>query len=569
MADRVLVLDDDTRVFLGVVRSLGRRGLEVHAAPANLASPALASTFIAKIHRIPPYLVGPERWVERVRGLIEAHDYRLVIPCSDTMLAILSCHADALGRDRLAIPAPEVVELFTDKQATRKLAKELGVPVAQGRLLTAKDKAEAVRAEFGLPLILKPRSSATGDDVQKRYAQLVADADELHDALPQAIEDGYLCEAFFEGAGVGLSVLARGGRVVRAFQHRRLAEAIEGGSCCRIGEEVDPGLLAGVEAIVRAAGLDGVAMFEFRQNPETRKFILLEVNPRFWGSLPLALVSGADFPAALYDRIVHGSAPAWGDVACGCEKRELAGEYDRLLRRLSTAESRFPKLCIAAAEMLEWLPRLISGRVFDSWAADDKAPWVQERRLLVKLVGGRIAKRLPGSATLRQARSRSALRKLLRKASCGSTRLIFVGRENESRSPFAAALTRQKLKQAGCALEVHSAGIDPSFDRPATNHAIMAAAAYGVDLASHRSTQLDPDQVRPGDVLIAVDDDVAQRLKERSLSDARLLRLPDISGAAALPRGSLKSTARSTELFAQQVVFAVHPQRRIQRNQGR
>lgn len=562
MAERVLVLDDDVRVFLAVVRSLGRRGLEVHAAPANFASPALRSRFISVIHRIPPYLAAPDSWVQSMRELIQEHDFRLVIPCSDTMVAILNRHADALGRHRLAIVEPETIELFTDKHATRTLAQEIGIPVARGRLLSAHEYADDLATEFGLPLILKPRSSATAADVQKRYAQSIADRSALAEALPGAVAGGFLCEAYFPGTGVGLSVLARQGRIVRAFQHRRLAEAIEGGSSKRIGEEIDPDLLARVEAMAAAARLDGVAMFEFRQDPATREAVLLEVNPRFWGSLPLALASGADFPAALYDQIVHGSAPAWSAVRLGVEKRDLAGEYDRLLRRLSTIENRVSKLNIAAREALDWLPKMISARIFDSWAADDEEPWRMVRNRLLKLTARRIAKRLPGSGRLRRTRSRKAIRRLLANSDCASTRLIFVGRENENRSPFAAALVRKRLDSVECALEVQSAGTNPAGGRPATPEAILAATAYGLDLGSHRSERLDRNRLRAGDLLIAIDDDVAQRLEAEPLGEANLLRLPDISGAAALPAGCLQGTARSTELLARELLAALHPQGR-------
>ena len=37
-------------------------------------------------------------------------------------------------------------------------------------------------------------------------------------------------------------------------------------------------------------------MAEFRYNPETDAFCLLELNPRYWGGLPTAIKSGVDFP---------------------------------------------------------------------------------------------------------------------------------------------------------------------------------------------------------------------------------------------------------------------------------
>jgi predicted ATP-grasp superfamily ATP-dependent carboligase len=37
-------------------------------------------------------------------------------------------------------------------------------------------------------------------------------------------------------------------------------------------------------------------MVEFKYDPNLRNFLIIEVNPRYWGSLPLAVMSGVDFP---------------------------------------------------------------------------------------------------------------------------------------------------------------------------------------------------------------------------------------------------------------------------------
>ncbi len=45
----------------------------------------------------------------------------------------------------------------------------------------------------------------------------------------------------------------------------------------------------------------GVAMMEYRWDPETDRFYLMEMNARFWAALHLALFSGVNFPLLLAD----------------------------------------------------------------------------------------------------------------------------------------------------------------------------------------------------------------------------------------------------------------------------
>jgi predicted ATP-grasp superfamily ATP-dependent carboligase len=65
-------------------------------------------------------------------------------------------------------------------------------------------------------------------------------------------------------------------------------------------------LLEASRKLMAAVGYTGVAMVEFIFNLETRRWVFLEINGRFWGSLPLAVAAGADFPYYLYEMLVLG-----------------------------------------------------------------------------------------------------------------------------------------------------------------------------------------------------------------------------------------------------------------------
>src|SRR5205085_11121946 len=86
MEEKVLVLGDDTRSFLTIVRSLGRRGIKVDAAPANFRSPALRSRYISKIQDLPPWLGDGAEWLAAISGLLRSNQYDLAIPCNETVL---------------------------------------------------------------------------------------------------------------------------------------------------------------------------------------------------------------------------------------------------------------------------------------------------------------------------------------------------------------------------------------------------------------------------------------------------------------------------------------------------
>ncbi|HEX8571496.1 MAG TPA: ATP-grasp domain-containing protein [Allosphingosinicella sp.] len=532
MKERVLLLGDDLRAFLALARSLGRRGVEIHAAPSDFSSPALKSRYIAAAHRLPPYPLDPDRWESALARLIEEQGFRSVIPTSDSGLFMLRHHRAALGPDRIGIANEAALEIFSDKANTRALAEANGVPVAKGLLIAGGEAPAEVAATLGLPLLLKPRASyALGDVATKRSAIVVRDADSLERELSSGAWDGCVAESFFAGEGVGLSVLARGGRVVFAYQHRRLRESSEtGASTRRVSERVDPDLLAAVEPMAAAARLDGVAMFEFRVDRSRGRHVLLEVNPRFWGSLPLAVATGADFPALWWDLAVHGRSGT-GAYAAGIAKADLTGEFNRVVDRFEEAQG-LGRLRSAAAGLATALGLLIARDGADSWAADDPAPWSDERRTLAKRAREAVRRRLPGRTRRRRIRFEDVASRISERAQGRPLRLTVVGRDNVCRSAFAERLLRLRL--AGLPVEIASAGYVPrrgAFPSAAT---LAAASALGVNLSGHSSRALSADELERADALILLDDDTEWRLRQMCPDfAAEVVTLPDAEDGPA------------------------------------
>ena len=112
------------------------------------------------MHDLPPWMDDGAEWLRAIEALLRAERFDLVIPCNETALLPLQRNRERLAPlARLAIPDDHAIAVLFDKHATRELAQQVGVPVAAGRLVRPDDTAEAVAAEFGLPLVVKPRRS--------------------------------------------------------------------------------------------------------------------------------------------------------------------------------------------------------------------------------------------------------------------------------------------------------------------------------------------------------------------------------------------------------------------------
>jgi len=412
--ERVLVFGDDMRIFLAVVRSLGRSGKEVHAIPFADDAPALVSKYVSVVHRVPNYSDDPAAWLAGVLKVMKEHRFDLVIPCCDDRSIIpFDQHRQQFAPYTVALPNPTAIRLLFDKGETRQLCADLGIPVTPGAVLSPADTAKDLIARYGLPLILKPRKSYALDRLDKFGKVWIVDSEPMLESLLADIADRsrFLVEKRFQGSGVGVSVLADKGKILNAFQHRRLREGWGGSSSYRVSEPINPHLLQACEKICGHTELTGVCMFEFRYNLQSRDWILLETNARFWGSLPLPLSLGVNFPLFLYDLVVRGKHHQQVRYERGIRARNLVLDGFNLiseLRRLRRQD--IGDYLIAWGDYLTQPVRWLTRRErSDSFVVDDMAPGFWECATLFGELFRKTARRKSESAThLQHGREQAA-----------------------------------------------------------------------------------------------------------------------------------------------------------------
>jgi predicted ATP-grasp superfamily ATP-dependent carboligase len=127
------------------------------------------------------------------------------------------------------------------------------------------------------------------------------------------------------GEALGVAVLMNFASEARAsFVYRRLREYPISGGPSTLRESLwNPGLQERAEALLSRLGWVGVAMVEFKVDPRDGRPKLLEVNPRFWGSLHHAILCGMDFPFLLYRLAVEGDVARVPGYGIGIRSRSL------------------------------------------------------------------------------------------------------------------------------------------------------------------------------------------------------------------------------------------------------
>jgi protein-tyrosine-phosphatase/predicted ATP-grasp superfamily ATP-dependent carboligase len=525
----VLIFNSIESITVAVSRSLHRRGI-----PATFAdiggSPFPGGRAFRQYVRLPNFRFEPDAFIDRLTSLIQQGKYDALFPCSDAAMVAISPHYNRL-RSLLYVgcPEPAIVNRVLDKQQTVEAARSCGlrVPITyHAPNITALDN---LRNQLCFPLIAKPRSKMDerSHEFKSRY---FATFNNLRDAFlvnPRFGAENLLQE-YCGGEGVGIEVLFERGEALAVFQHRRLKElpVSGGGSVLSVSEALDPMLVDSAVRLLRRIEWQGVAMVEFRYDRTAGSATLMEVNGRYWGSLPLAIASGVDFPFFEW-QLAHGQRPSVPTrYRTGLRLHWVSGDLRRVSSLFTEAQTdefprpskwaesgRFLKDCLIPSHHPLWhwrdprpaireFKRALRSVVADFWrlVADHMKFLVAQYRCLG----------LRTTLALFRIRASSALgldRGKLLPENARIRSILFVCWGNKIRSPMAEALLLKYLSKAPCRdrIVVSSAGLLSELETRADERARIVAREFGVSLDDHRPRHLTRALIEQADVIFVMD----------------------------------------------------------------
>lgn len=254
---------------------------ELHAADASSLASGL---FLVPEHRrhIVPLGESPH-FVVDVGEVCRQAAIDLVIPTVDTELLPMAMSKGRFESHRTQVAVSPVAGLRAceDKVRLTRVLQGL-LPTAPTEIWTGQD----IPADWCHPLVAKPRrgSGARGVVIIREPAELLA--------VPT--DGSYLVMEYLPGPEYSVDVFrSKAGAVLAAVPRERLR--VDSGVAIAARTLHDPELERHAAAAVEALELEGVANVQFRRDGNGRP-TLLEINPRFPGTMPLTVGAGVDMP---------------------------------------------------------------------------------------------------------------------------------------------------------------------------------------------------------------------------------------------------------------------------------
>lgn len=393
---------------LAIIRELGRRGVPVIALDSRRSVGRLSR--YAQFSLCPDPLVSESAFVDFLLEMGPRFETKPVLfPTHDDWASAVSRHKQALSAYYVPCVAEwPAVELVIQKQRFHDWAVARGYPVP--RSWRAAEHAAIRDTDF--PLAAKPECRRiSGNDAANRAKSdrfdgarltVLRDRFELERFLSdhRDLSDSLLLQHYVRGLSDAMYTIGvyanRAHEVLGLFTGRKVRGFPPDVGDCVLGQsEVLPDeLKALTRQMCRELGYQGIAEFEFKRDPETGKFWLIEINPRSWSWVGITPACDVSLPWIAYADLAGFAPPA------GVESSARTGgvKYVRLLDDLvhcldGNRRAGYPNWHLTARQ---WWSSLQADRlVLAEFVWDDPLPAASALRQTARSLAGILVRKIP------------------------------------------------------------------------------------------------------------------------------------------------------------------------------
>ena len=336
----VLLLGIDNPIGLSIIRELYANKVDVYGLAhqkqsIGFYSRGLKEGFVRK--------KSESEFLEQMLGIINAHAIPFIMAISENDIVFLNCHRQLFLDCKILIPSKNQMDIVLNKTKTYAAAKQVGINVPRNWGIL---KIEDIFKDILFPVVLKwqnPQAIITKlnefgiEFIKSEYAYSLIELKKILERYERVGEFPEVQE-YCPGYGIGHFIFMYDGKPMLIFQHKRIHEwPPEGGisSCCQsISLNEHEKLIQKSIRLLRKINWVGVAMVEYRYDPKTDTEYLMEINGRFWGSLPLAHQCKAEFAWLTYLVLGKNTIPKIKRPLTEIQCRFMVPEIKRLFRIL-------------------------------------------------------------------------------------------------------------------------------------------------------------------------------------------------------------------------------------------
>ena len=377
----VLLTNAWDRIGYNVLRGLAGKGLNVALGTDNYLGMAYYSHYCAAKFIHSNYKLSEKNFIQDVINAIQKFQASVYIPTGEEIFAV-SRNLERFKNLNVNIPVSDIntLEMLNNKIFSYGIAKSAEVPVPDTIVPQSLDEIISFIKQSGRRVVIKRGWSRSARGV------FFINGDEDENVIRKIISGNklefgkFIIQSYVSGETYGVSLLMNHGEPRAIFTHKRLRERIKSGGPSTLRVSTKNHLLEEYALrLLSRVKFHGVAMIEFKYEEIKKQGWFIEVNPRFWGSVGLAINAGVNFPYLLFQMAIDGDVEPVLSYKEGLKAKWLLGDISVVAKNIFSDKtlSEFKKL-------------LNEADIYDDYYKDDKLPfyaWIYLlfRRKLVKL----------------------------------------------------------------------------------------------------------------------------------------------------------------------------------------
>jgi len=301
------------RSTYAALRNLFNHNLNIVVAGSNRIGMCQFSRYKNEFINTPSQFEQPIEYIENILHAVVQKNVSMIIPSHDETELFAKNRSKFPSELVLPISSYDLLVKCNNKAFIQNYAQSIGISTPR---LIEWDNVEQLQnslKENSQKYVIRLRRSNsakgvfypnTHDDAVTQINALIKKYDLKPDRYP-------IVQEYVKGEGWGVSCLYWEGELIASFTHRRLLEKTESGGTSTLREhQPNPIIEEMAHKLLSSLNYHGLAMVEFKYCPESKQAWLIEVNPRLWGSIHLAISAGVEFPYLLYLAATEGPQAA-------------------------------------------------------------------------------------------------------------------------------------------------------------------------------------------------------------------------------------------------------------------
>jgi predicted ATP-grasp superfamily ATP-dependent carboligase len=310
-------------IALTIARSLGRKGIPVVRLHPNKRALDLESKYCTKIVTCPEIGENPCQLKDFLIDLAKEYEApRILFPTVDDCVDFIASYPELREYYEVPLPESNVIRNIINKEIQYKTAVKNGITIPETYFPKSIAEINDIAEKLDYPCVMKPLFSHEWkkESITKAIGSLKAltikNADELVSGYKkiEPINKNIMIQEIIGGKDdrliTFLSYINKDYEMVAYCVRKKIRQNPVDFGYCSLTESVEnPTIVEYGIRLLKAFGYRGISGVEFKQDPNTNEYKLIEINPRAVNTTGLAIASGVDLPFIAYQDLRGVNVP--------------------------------------------------------------------------------------------------------------------------------------------------------------------------------------------------------------------------------------------------------------------